>query len=301
MAKVKTPIISLSAKGSLAGSTTFQKRHSLSIVRSKPLPSQPDSLPQIYQRWDFQDYIIQWHNLTQAQKNAFRAAASRNHSTPYAEFLRTKLATLPDIVARWHLDERTGTTAYDSSRNSHHLTIVGPTHVPGIIDHALHFDGLDDFCWIATRPPFAFTESFTLRVKGYLETFDDNPTLISTQDAAASGYTLAVSTGAKLVLRVNGLTPTLAVSNAIVTLDGWRDFAGIYDSENDKLLLYYEGVEVKSVNVTGTPVVPTKNFYLGRYAATGADYLEGFLDEAVVHEGVRLPANILKDSKRRYP
>lgn len=46
-----------------------------------------------------------------------------------------------DIIGEWHLDERSGTTASDSSMYVNHGTISGASWVDGICGSALNFDG----------------------------------------------------------------------------------------------------------------------------------------------------------------
>ncbi len=48
----------------------------------------------------------------------------------------------PGLVGWWRLDEGSGTTAYDSSGNGRHGTLLGnPQWVTGKIGGALEFDG----------------------------------------------------------------------------------------------------------------------------------------------------------------
>ncbi|GAJ14702.1 unnamed protein product, partial [marine sediment metagenome] len=50
MAKLKKPLLSLGARGTIADTLTFQKRQGIDLVKRKPVPSQPRTLPQMYQR-----------------------------------------------------------------------------------------------------------------------------------------------------------------------------------------------------------------------------------------------------------
>ena len=144
MAKPKSPLLSLGAKGTIGDALTFQKRGRDTIAREKPIPKDPYSLNQAYQRWDYRDYAYLWTLLSSSDKQVYRTKASRYHITGFSQFMRESLKTLTDLEGRWHLDEATGAVAQDSSKNTNHGTIIGASSVDGIIDLARHLDGVND-------------------------------------------------------------------------------------------------------------------------------------------------------------
>ncbi|MBA7668783.1 hypothetical protein ES703_76899 [subsurface metagenome] len=146
MTKPRTPLLSFGAQGTVADSLTFQKRGTGTMARMKPVPSQPRTLLQLYHRWDYQDGVFYWHSLTPAQKQAYQTQARPYHMTGFAYFMRYYLTNLPGLAGRWRLDEGSGITARDSSKNSNPGTIVGATWIklPNSL-FALSFDGLDDY------------------------------------------------------------------------------------------------------------------------------------------------------------
>lgn len=144
MSRLKNPLLSLGAKGGLADSVTYVRRRGVDIVEKKPIPRDPQSLAQMYQRWDYQDGISYWNTLSNAAKQVYKSAASRYHMTGFAYFMRWYLKNLPDIAGRWRLDEAAGITAYDSSKNANHGTFIGTTPITGIIDRGRLFDGIND-------------------------------------------------------------------------------------------------------------------------------------------------------------
>ena len=144
MSKLKTPLLSLGATGTVADSLTFTRRRRTDIVQEKPIPSDPMTLPQMYQRWDYQDGISYWQTLTNAQKQVYKSAGSRRHMTGFAYFMHWYLKNLPDLAGRWRLDEGSGAIAYDSSKNANHGIYIGTTPTTGIINGGRLFDGLND-------------------------------------------------------------------------------------------------------------------------------------------------------------
>lgn len=161
MAKTKTPFLSLGAQGSVGGSITAQKRGNAALLRRKPSPTDPYSLPQAYQRWLYQDYAHLWTKQDEATKRQYATAGSRFHRTGFQQWMKVMLTTLPDLIAWWHLDEKAGDSAIDFSRNGNHLDILGPTPAPGLIDGAFSFDGENDY----------LTSEHTPTLDPYLEDF----------------------------------------------------------------------------------------------------------------------------------
>ncbi|MBA7586890.1 hypothetical protein ES708_28897 [subsurface metagenome] len=145
MAKTKSPLLSFGARGTIADSLTFQKRNQGTIARTKPIPKDPYSLAQAYQRWDYQDYAYLWTLQSEAVKQTYRTRASRYHITGFSLWMREHLRDLPDLAGRWHLDEKAGAIAYDSSKQKHNLTIIGASPAPGLINGGFSFDGINDY------------------------------------------------------------------------------------------------------------------------------------------------------------
>jgi len=68
-----------------------------------------------------------------------------------------------DLVGKWHFDEGSGTTAYDSSEYSNNGTLVnGPTWLDGIVGKALSFDGIDDYINCGNNPSLNITGPITI-------------------------------------------------------------------------------------------------------------------------------------------
>lgn len=193
MAKPDKPLLSMGAKGTLGDSLTFTTSHSIDSVRRKPLPAYRRTLSQAYQRWDYQDAISYWRTLTTDQKAAYRATASRRHIPIFASFISDYLATLPDIAGRWHLDELTGTTAYDSGKQANHGTITGTTPVSGQIGYARYFNGVTDRIVIPNSPTTNPTTAITLAILIQFHSIDVLDEFFSknrTVDTTKTGYAL---------------------------------------------------------------------------------------------------------------
>lgn len=89
MAKTKTPYFGLGARGSVGQSITAQKKGLVTILRSKPFPTDPRSLPQLAQRQKYRDAVAVWNAFTQEEKQAWHGVCPG--LTGYQCFLRSEL------------------------------------------------------------------------------------------------------------------------------------------------------------------------------------------------------------------
>ncbi|MBA7592377.1 hypothetical protein ES708_34558 [subsurface metagenome] len=118
MAKPKSPLLSLGARGTIADSLTFQRRGRLTIARKKPIPENPRSEAQLAQRQIYTDAIAAWHALTAEGKEAWRGVCPG--LSPYHCFMRSELKYVPPLPPELTLYEyyNTGDTSYFSSNDT---------------------------------------------------------------------------------------------------------------------------------------------------------------------------------------
>ena len=89
MAKPKTPLLSVGARGTIADSLTFQKRGRATIARKKPIPVDAKSPAQLIWRQVYRDAVATWHALTPEEKEAWRGVCPG--LTAYQCFMRSEL------------------------------------------------------------------------------------------------------------------------------------------------------------------------------------------------------------------
>lgn len=118
MAKPKSPLLSLGARGTIADSLTFQKRGRGHFARTKPIPKDPKSEAQLAQRQVFIDAIDAWHALTQEEKEAWRGVCPG--LTAYQCFMSSELKYAPPTIPIF-----IGADAIDRPAN----TLVGYTYI----------------------------------------------------------------------------------------------------------------------------------------------------------------------------
>lgn len=301
MAKPKSPLLSLGAQGTIADTLTYQKRGREHIVREKPIPTDPYSLAQAYQRWDYRDYAYLWTLLSNADKQIYRTKASKYHITGFSLWMREHLKTLPDIAGRWHLDEKGGAIAYDSSKNNNNGVIIGATPVSGLIDGAYHFDGINDLIEAPHNPTQNPTSAITLEIRVKIPFAGTWRGLFSKMLVAEwwlNGYYLVVQSDGRIHFNLTDI-----ISRSLNRYDDgdWHTYHATWEKPGT-LDLFVDGVEVAyhTQGTRNTDILPsTAPFRLGKYHDTG--WLLGDLDEASLYNRRLDHTERQRHLKRRYP
>ncbi|MBA7582563.1 hypothetical protein ES708_24494 [subsurface metagenome] len=96
MALTKTPFLSLGSRGSIGKTLTTQKRGSKTLLRRKPIPTDPKSPAQLTWRQVYRDAVASWNSLTTEEKEAWRGICPR--LTAYQCFMRSELVYVPPII-----------------------------------------------------------------------------------------------------------------------------------------------------------------------------------------------------------
>ncbi|MBA7704569.1 hypothetical protein ES703_113385 [subsurface metagenome] len=265
------------------------------------MPTDPYSLKQAYQRWDYQDYAYLWTLQSEAVKQTYRTRASRYHMTGFSLWMREHLRDLPDIAGRWHLDEKAGLVAYDSSKNNNHGTITGPSPVEGWIDGGYFFDGLND------RVKFITTPSLDLRTAQTFECLfsawdTGNAQYLFNKGTSASEWIAIIITGDERLRLISGKGGALAYTETpagTITYKSVYHLASTLDPPDGHIFL--DGEEVSTVfGVHPTPDPTSLPTYIG-CRETLIQWLKGVLDHAIYYNRVLDLTEIKRHSARRYP
>lgn len=224
----------------------------------------------------------------------------------------------PGLVAWWKFDEGSGTTAYDSSGNGNHGTLMaGASYVAGISGTALSLDGVNDYvrvpdansldlttltieAWIrfeAVRPPFTGNQGIVNKYR------HDKP--------SEGGYLVFVREGdGALLFRVKDDAGNVAGGNSswsdvFLTPGVWQHVAGIYDGTTGRL--YLNGVLVASQILPITITANNQPLLIGALMDQFANvyrFFGGFIDEvriynrALTEEEVQARYNRIRDRLR---
>lgn len=154
MTRLKAPLLSLGAHGTLGDVLTLRRHNKTTIAETKPIPTDLRSPAQLYQRRLYRDALLYWSTLTEAEKQAYKAAARASNNTLLGQFLSAYLVNQVDIISSWPFDEFTGTLAHDLSQYRSNATLVGPTWQLSP-DGKLHlyYDGVNDYSIVLDAAP----------------------------------------------------------------------------------------------------------------------------------------------------
>ncbi|MBA7697117.1 hypothetical protein ES703_105775 [subsurface metagenome] len=301
LAKTKTPLFSLGSQGSLANTLTTQKGSSSSILRRKPTPSDPYSLPQAYQRWLYEDYAYLWTQQSAATQAQYRSAGVRHHLTGFQYWMSVMLATLPDIAGWWPLDYISAGTTLDRSKNLNHGTIIGPSIVPGVIDHGMIFDGINDEVDCGLSPELDITE---FSIIAFIEPFDLTARYgilskragtfgIDIEYRGDLGKTISLFTG-------DGFWWSLHDSNInAITTPGYHCIGINYTNVTRTSTFYVDG-EPWGDDLWAHDLLPSvaSSFILG---IAPVAWLKGNLDNIIIYNRLLDATEHKRWSERRYP
>lgn len=301
MAKPKSPLLSLGARGTIGDTLTFQKRGQDTIVRHKPIPAYRYTLPQAYHRWLYQDYAYLWTQQSEATRRKHTSDGSRYHLTGFQYWMKNKLTNLSDIAAVWHLDYIAASQVRDSSKNNNHGTVYGATPVDGPISKALYFDGLDDYLNCGSHeslfPSAALTLELWLKPAEDLTTTPNRGWMFFSV-ATGQGYALSWMEDGGVLRFWTGDGPSAFAYLGIGWSDKqWHHLAVVYDGIDAKS--YFDGV----LNTTDPTVRPSLGnsgiaLYIARYSGS---YFNADLDEVRIYNRVLDATEVQRHAERRYP
>ena len=209
-------------------------------------------------------------------------------------------------VAYWRLDEGSGSIAEDSVGTYDGILKGGPTWVSGVINGALEFDGGNDCIEIGNYPVFSAPEgSFSVALWANISSWSGewaNSMLGNRSDGV--GWCLRTFGGWWASQHPDTYTmPTTALcfttrgighdldgvedtpSNTEPKINEWTHIVCVYDQENNKKYIYFDGVEdaVWDTNPDGTITAASQRFYIGARSNSGDTapeaYFNGRLDD----------------------
>lgn len=301
MSKLKLPFLSLGARGTIGDAITVQERHGTSFVREKPIPAYRRTLPQVYQRWDYQDYAYLWTLLNVVARQHYQTRASRYHITGFNLFMREHLKELPDLAGRWRLDEATGAVAYDSSKNENNGTIRGASPVAGVINGARYFDGLNDWIDFGTNPIFNLTTGI-FSIELFINTTGALERDILLKTGGPFWWLLRLHASGTFRFYYRDNIGTFSIVSTHTINDGKDHYIMASIESAVGAHLYVDGnlstslVPIRTLN----PITPYALMMLARGLLSGG-YLKAHIDNLIIYNRALDENNAKRHSERRYP
>ncbi|MFW5702420.1 MAG: DUF2341 domain-containing protein [Candidatus Dojkabacteria bacterium] len=193
----------------------------------------------------------------------------------------------PGPVAHWKLDERTGTTADDSSLNAYDGTLNNMDDsdwVAGRLGNALDFDGVDDII----NTPFSLPSNNTT-IAAWVNTSVPATTQMavgqeSTTSASANGIRIVSS---QIQCRKHTVSGSVEVnSTTTVSSNTWYHAVCTY-SPIDGMKLYVDGIlEAESTDTNDMTLSSTYDTHIGghEYSVGSINLFEGIIDDVRVYD-----------------
>jgi hypothetical protein len=209
-------------------------------------------------------------------------------------------------VAWWKLDEKTGTTANDSSGTGKTGTVAGSAvWKPGKLGSSIYFDGSDDF---VTMTRFVLASGLSLGA--WVKTTSTDSTVVYAGNAAQN--VIGDNTGGIFIgfgvhggkVRYNHYNTSWQSFTGVTSVndDNWHYIAATHDQGTGAINLYVDGV----VDATGSTTYNASsgvNRLGGGYSnGTGTgDLFTGSIDDVKIYNYVRTQAQVAYDYNRGKP
>ena len=262
MTRLKTPLISFRARGSLGPGLSFRESASGPVAEKKPIPAQPHSWPQTYQRWLYQDAGFYWQTLSIAQREAYRAPARKANNTLYGQFLADYLVNIPDVIAQYRMDEISSGQILDNSPNAHNAALFGPSLTPARIRDGLLFNGLDDYARAPYVSSWETPSAFTIETI-FQSQEDGRAQILISRNFRHPWGLFKLETTNVLRVGVTFLDTTFIYQDGTIplTIGTWFIAAVTYLSSSGNLRFYINGVldvepiiDTQLLEISSTPI-----------------------------------------------
>lgn len=258
MAKIKGPLYSTDAQGTVGKTLSFSKFKGIPRAFKKSHPANPQTPAQQLQRSYLAEAILAWRDLDQASKQYWQQQV---------ESKRLKMS------------------GYNYFLSDYIYTKLAPPPAP---KYAINFDGVSD--QYVNVPYSALMDPSNITVEAWFychsfPSFNDDETIVAHDDWNASeGWWLNIwndggTNKAEFVIFTTGGLYG-ATYHPALSLDTWYHAAGTYDGNTCRFWL--NGIE-GTPDVSGTPLVPCGNPL--RFACRG--FTEDFFMDGRIYE-VRL-------------
>jgi hypothetical protein len=218
----------------------------------------------------------------------------------------------PGPVGYWNLDEKSGTTASDTSGNGNTGTLNGsPSWVSGKVGGATQFSGSNTITVPDSTSTNFGTGDFTMETWVKTTAYPTSPGTYGgyiyklTNSGGFTGYDLGVGTTGQLRFELGdtaGIVSSTFGASAVVPLNTWTHVA-VSVNRSAQATLYINGIKAgtpitvsaRTGSVTNPAVVTLSR------DAVGGVYHQGILDEVKLYNYARTQSQIMEDMQGSHP
>jgi len=185
------------------------------------------------------------------------------------------------LVSRWTFEDGGDTTTAVDSQGGNDGTINGPTYTTNSQqgDHALSFDGMDDWVQVDDSADLSPTDAVSISAWVYATASKFQVVF----DKGHDSYWLKVNDNevSNAIFDATGTLHQL-VSNDPVPTDSWHHLAASYDGATQRC--YLDGSEIASQSLSVQIDDTTTQAAIGRHATNLNEYWGGHLDDVRVYD-----------------
>lgn len=145
MPKLKAPLFSIHARGTIANSLTYRHRKHLDVVSTVPTHLDANTAAQRRHRFLYRLGIALWNGMTPSEQAVYSAAAVGHPYSGMNLWLREWLTTTPSLYFCLPLEQGSGPRFSDLSPSAWPGTLYGPTWQPYNSGYLISADGIDDY------------------------------------------------------------------------------------------------------------------------------------------------------------
>ena len=201
--------------------------------------------------------------------------------------------SLSSPIAYWKFDEKTGTTASDSSGNSNDGLISGATWTPGKIGNALSFDGINGYVNAGNGSSLNINGN-EISIEAWIYPRSLSESYIVSKfngDTVTSGYNLLI-TQSNIYFRLgSGTTRYQFVTAHGMSTNTWYHLVAVYDGTSMKI--YKNGIVLSgSTSFSGTIGTNSLNVNIGQRVDNSYRW-NGYIDEVKIHNRALSASEIL--------
>ncbi len=215
----------------------------------------------------------------------------------YSFVANTHLIGNQGLVGFWPFDREREEIAFDSLKQNNGR-IYGGYKAPGLLGHALSFEGVDNYADFGLSPAFKLTEdiSVSLWVNRHSERFSLIGIETGLEDIEENNadFYLSITTNGRLkYIHEYGEGLNQEHNFAPLPEDQWVHVAVVRDSTNKRVSAYYDGVLMGTYDYVVPPFNPNEEIAMalgGRSRDT--DSFQGQIDEVAIYSHMLSPREI---------
>ncbi|NQU25161.1 MAG: hypothetical protein HQ567_28065, partial [Candidatus Nealsonbacteria bacterium] len=197
-----------------------------------------------------------------------------------------------DPFGYWSFDETGGTTLHDTSAGMHDGTLVdvdpSSAWVPGKMDGALNFDGINDNVSVDSLGADLSEVSVSVWVKrpmgnnAWKSIFHTKQWVAGDLHYVLTDRVLFASNG--MQQQTGGNTDDFW-TNGMIPEDDWAHMVSTYSVANGEVKVYVDGVLDREATILGTnPIAFTHGIWIGAGIPWGGRWMNGPLDELYIYD-----------------